>query len=109
MLYAVSHGVSPPAAEGRRPAPSGDSDADARHVAGVELADRVERLAYTRKQAAEALGISLATLDRRVVPVIATVETEWGGRLIPVPELERYLAERTQPPLASVRTEASGP
>src|SRR5437773_1432374 len=62
----------------------------------VRLADRVERLAYTRKQAAEALGVSLATLDRRVVPAIATVVTEWGGRLIPVGELERYLAERRQ-------------
>jgi hypothetical protein len=31
-----------------------------------------------------------------VVPVIATVTTEWGGRLIPVSELERYLSERTQ-------------
>ena len=55
---------------------------------------------YTRKQAAEALGISLATLDRRVVPVIATVTTEWGERLIPVSELERYLAERVVPPRA---------
>jgi hypothetical protein len=51
-------------------------------------------LAYTRRQAAEALGVSLATLDRRVVPVIETVKTEWGARLIPVDELERYLAER---------------
>lgn len=57
-------------------------------------AGRVQRLAYTRRQAAEALGVSLATLDRRVVPVIETVKTEWGARLIPVDELERYLAER---------------
>ena len=64
----------------------------------VEVADRVDRLAYTREQAAEALGVSLSTLDRRVVPAIATVVTEWGARLIPVRELERYLAERTQPP-----------
>jgi hypothetical protein len=56
--------------------------------------DRVQRLAYTRRQAAEALGLSLATIDRRVVPVIETVKTEWGARLIPVDELERYLAER---------------
>ena len=73
----------------------------ARIVGDLELAERVERLAYTRAQAAEALGISLATLDRRVVPVIATVATEWGGRLIPVSELERYLAERTQQPRRS--------
>lgn len=64
--------------------------------ADVRMADRVERLTYTRKQAAEALGVSLATLDRRVVPAITTIQTEWGGRLIPVVELERYLAERRQ-------------
>jgi hypothetical protein len=58
----------------------------------------VERLVYSREQAAEALGVSLATLDRRVVPAIATVKTEWGARLIPVAELERYLAERTEQP-----------
>ena len=62
----------------------------------VKLAERVERLAYTRQQAAKAIGVSLATLDRRVVPAIATVQTEWGARLIPVAELERYLAERRQ-------------
>ena len=62
----------------------------------LQRADRVERLAYTRKQAAEALGVSLATIDRRVVPAIETIRTEWGARLIPVDELERYLAERRQ-------------
>jgi hypothetical protein len=67
-----------------------------RSAGSFELAERVERLAYTRKQAAEALGVSLTTLDRRVVPVIATVRTEWGTRLIPVEELERFLAERAQ-------------
>jgi hypothetical protein len=74
---------------GRQPAspPRGDD---------VRLADRVERLAYTRRQAAEALGVSLTTLDRRVVPAIATIRTEWGARLIPVVELERYLAEWRQ-------------
>jgi hypothetical protein len=80
------------AAAQRRHASSARASARA---SGLRLADDVERLAYTREQAAEALGISLATLDRRVVPVIATVETEWGRRLIPVSELERYLAERT--------------
>jgi hypothetical protein len=63
---------------------------------GFEPVEKVERLAYTRAQAGEALGISLATLDRRVVPTNATVATEWGGRLIPVAAVERYLAERTQ-------------
>ena len=41
--------------------------------------------------------MSVQTIDRRVVPAINTVKTEWGMRLIPVSELERYLAERTQP------------
>ncbi|GEM_PF-3598398 len=58
----------------------------------------VKRLVYSREQAAHALGISLATLDRRVVPAIGTVKTEWGTRLIPATELERYLAERTKQP-----------
>jgi hypothetical protein len=63
------------------------------HVGGP-----VERLVYSREQAAQALGVSLATLDRRVVPAMATVKTEWGARLIPAAELERYLAERTEGP-----------
>ena len=44
-------------------------------VVDTEIGASVERLTYTRKEAAEALGISLATLDRRVVPAIATVKT----------------------------------
>ena len=79
------------------------SSARAAEASGLKLADDVERLVYTREQAAEALGISLATLDRRVVPVIATVETEWGRRLIPASELERYLAERAKEPRAKRR------
>jgi hypothetical protein len=77
-------------------------------ASGLKLADEVEPLTYTREQAAAALGISLATLDRRVVPVIATVETEWGRRLIPVPELERYVAERTKQPRAGRRPAKRG-
>lgn len=66
-----------------------------------QLGGPVECLVYSREQAAQALGISLATLDRRVVPTIATVKTEWGARLIPADELERYLAEHTEEPRAS--------
>ena len=54
----------------------------------------VERLAYTRSQAAEALGVSRSTFIRRVLPYVATVEMPWGAKLIPVDELERLLAER---------------
>lgn len=84
----------------------------ARHAGAADeapLAVPVEPLAYTREQAAQALGVSLATLDRRVVPVIATVKTEWGARLIPVAELKRYLAERREDPrLQQRRAERSG-
>jgi hypothetical protein len=75
----------------------------------VELGGSVMRLVYSREQAAQALGVSLATLDRRVVPTIATVKTEWGARLIPAGELERYLAERTEEPrMPRRRTTHSG-
>jgi hypothetical protein len=60
-------------------------------------ASKVERLAYTRRQAAEALGVSLSTIDRRVIPVLDTVKTPWGQRLIPVAELERFLSEHLEP------------
>lgn len=57
-----------------------------------------ERLVYSREQAAQALGISLATLDRRVIPTIATIKTEWGARLIPAAEFDRYLTQHTEEP-----------
>jgi hypothetical protein len=72
----------------------------------AQLAGQVQPLAYTREQAAQALGVSLATLDRRVVAAIATVKTEWGARLIPVAELERYLAERQDEPRTQRRRRA---
>lgn len=40
--------------------------------------------------------MSLATLDRRIVPALNTVKTPWGTRMIPVRELERFLEEHTQ-------------
>jgi Recombinase len=58
----------------------------------VREATRVERLAYTRTQAAAALGVSRSTFDRRVLPLLETIEMPWGTQLIPVDELERLLA-----------------
>jgi DNA invertase Pin-like site-specific DNA recombinase len=55
--------------------------------------DHVERLAYTRSQAAEALGISRSTL-RRLLPYLETIELPWGSKLIPAGELQRVLAEQ---------------
>jgi hypothetical protein len=59
----------------------------------VREASHVDRVAYTRSQAAQALGISLSTL-RRLLPYIETIELPWGTRLIPVDELERIAVER---------------
>lgn len=56
----------------------------------------VERLAYSRTQAAQALGVSVSTIDRRVVPTIDTVKTPWGQRLIPVSELERFFRQHLE-------------
>jgi Recombinase len=69
----------------------------------VREATRIDRLAYTRTQAAEALGISRSTFNRRVLPYIETVEMPWGARLIPTDELERLLAERRRPPRERLR------
>lgn len=56
-----------------------------------------ERLAYSCRQAAESLGISVSTFNRRVLPLIETVRMPSGTLLVPVDELERILAERRQP------------
>jgi hypothetical protein len=58
----------------------------------------IERLAYTRKQAAEVLGVSISTIDRHLVKVVDTVKTPWGQRLIPAAELKRFLREHLEPP-----------
>jgi hypothetical protein len=62
-------------------------------------AEFVVRLAYSRTQAAEALGISRSSL-RRLLPYLETIETPWGRKLIPVDELERLIEERRQAALA---------
>jgi hypothetical protein len=59
---------------------------------------RVARLAYTRTQAAAALGMTPATFARRVLPLIETIEMPWGKQLVPVDELERLVAERRRLP-----------
>jgi len=71
-------------------------------VAAREV-QRVERLAYTRTQAAAALGISRTTFNRHVLPFVETIEIGSGARLIPVDELQRYTAERRR---AAARTQA---
>ena len=74
----------------RRHTPAASAD-HARKI--IREATFVERLAYTRTQAAEALGISRSTLNR-LLPFLELVELPWGTKLVPVDELERLLAER---------------
>ena len=64
-------------------------------------ATRVERLCYTRTQAAQALGISPTTFARRILPYIEIIDTPSGTIPIPVDELERLLAERRRPSRAT--------
>jgi hypothetical protein len=75
----------------------------AQPAAMVREVARVERRAYTRTQAAEALGISRSTFNRRVLPYIETVEMPWGTKLIPVDELERLVSEWRRPPRERAR------
>jgi hypothetical protein len=63
----------------------------------VRQASEIERLAYTRTQAAQALGMGRSTFTQRVLPFIETVETPWGTKLIPADELERVLLEWRRP------------
>ena len=81
--------TAPPSAEfSAPPRPAAESRS------AVRQAETVERLAYTRTQAADALGVSRATFIRRVLPLVETIDMPWGTRLIPVDELERVLDER---------------
>lgn len=70
-------------------------------------ATHVERLAYTRTQAAAALGVSRSTFNRRILPQVETVEMPWGARLIPVDELQRLIAERRRPARSQAKPGAS--
>jgi hypothetical protein len=74
----------------------------------VRRAERVERLAYTRTEAALALGVSPAVFARRVLPLIETIAMPWGRELVPVDELERLVAECRRPARGRVRAKAAG-
>jgi hypothetical protein len=64
----------------------------------VREAHDVERLAYTRTEAAQALGLGRSTFTQRVLPYLETIQTPWGTKLIPADELERVLLEWRHPP-----------
>jgi hypothetical protein len=77
-------------------------------VAAVRAATEVRRLSYTRKQAAEALGVSPTTFSRRVLPLLETIDMPWGPRLVPVDELERFVNERRRPARGRMPTAPPG-
>jgi hypothetical protein len=74
----------------------------------VRHATEVERLAYTRTQAAEALGMSPTTFSRRVLPLIETIDMPWGPRLFSVDQLERFVNARRRPARGRAETAPPG-
>jgi hypothetical protein len=88
----------------RTAAPVGEKP---RRVAVRETSD-VERLAYTRTQAAQALGIGRSTFTRRVLPYLETIETPWGTTLIPADELQRVMLEWRRPARPRSRPQRTG-
>jgi len=65
-------------------------------------------LTYSRRQAAEVLGVSISTVDRRLVPAIQTVKAPWGQRLIPVSELERLVQDHLETARRTTRRRSVG-
>jgi hypothetical protein len=74
----------------------------------VHEASDVERLAYTRTQAAQALGIGRSTFTLRVLPYLETIETPWGTTLIPADELQRVMLEWRGPARPRSRPQRTG-
>jgi hypothetical protein len=74
----------------------------------IREAHQVERLAYTRTQAAQALGIGRSTFTQRVLPYLETIETPWGTKPIPADELERILLAWRRPARPRRKPERTG-
>lgn len=91
----------------KRHAPSAPRPAST-PVARVRVATDVPRLVYTRKQAADALGVSRTTFDGRVLPLLETADMPWGARYVPVDELERFVNERRRPARGRPQTAPPG-
>jgi hypothetical protein len=110
VKVSVRSGHGPPSSEtSERQTPSSRTTCcrdSGRTLAVVRKATQTERLVYSRTQAAEALGVSRSTFNRRVLPIIETVEMPWGTRLVPADELERLIAEKRRPAQEQPRTPA---
>jgi hypothetical protein len=74
--------------------------ARASRIVRAEAIGPVPRLALTRAEAAEALGVGLTTFKTRIAPELRVVR-EGKVRLYPVSELERWLAQRAERTLDS--------
>lgn len=48
------------------------------------------------------------TFDRRVLPLLETIDVPWGPRLVPVDELERFAREWRRPARGRARTGPMG-
>jgi DNA invertase Pin-like site-specific DNA recombinase len=105
-LYGVSRRRQRRKEKAKRQAPSPPGPSRSA-VTAVRHAAAVDRLAYTRTQAAEALGVSRSTFDRRLLPMLETIDMPWGTRLVPVDELVRFVNERRR--LARGRAQTAPP
>lgn len=106
-LYSMSRRQRRKAEKAKRHAPAAPKPWSP-PASAVRVATEVERLAYTRTQAAEALGISRTTFSRRVLPLIETIDMPWGPKVIPVDELERFVNERRRPARRRAQTPPPG-
>ncbi len=61
----------------------------------------IPRLALTREEAAASLGMSLDSFERHVQPTLRLVRLG-RMRLVPIAELERWLAENAERTLGAV-------
>lgn len=61
----------------------------------------VQPLALSRRDAAAALGISLTTFEERVQPELSLIRVG-RKRLVAVTELQRWISEASEPPMAEV-------
>ncbi len=69
-------------------------------MAAKEQSKQPARLALSKAEAAEALGVSVDFLEDHVLDELRVVRVG-RRRLIPVAELERWLAEHAERPLPS--------
>lgn len=51
---------------------------------------------------------SQSTFNRRVLPLLETVEMPWGTRLVPVDELERFVIDQRRPARGRARVAPPG-